>query len=85
MLWWRFSLTFYSKVFPLFKNGQKKCPKTKTQNTFQEKAAPFLPAENVTTEALFFIFLLEMMRMVFLDSRSLIITANLFVNQLKGL
>jgi len=29
--------TFYTKVFPLFKNGQKKCPKTKTQNTFVQK------------------------------------------------
>jgi hypothetical protein len=37
MLWERFSLAFYPKVFPLFKNGQKKCPKTKTQNTFGKK------------------------------------------------
>jgi hypothetical protein len=29
--------TFYTKVFPLFKNGQKKCPKTKTRNTFGKK------------------------------------------------
>jgi len=29
--------TFYTKVFSLFKNGQKKCPKTKTQNTFVQK------------------------------------------------
>ena len=29
--------SFYTKVFPFFKNGQKKCPKTKTQNTFVQK------------------------------------------------
>jgi len=28
------------KVFSLLKNGQKKCPKTKTQNTFQLFSAP---------------------------------------------
>ena len=34
---------FYTKVFPLFKNGQKKCPKTKTQNTFVQKAMQRIP------------------------------------------
>jgi hypothetical protein len=36
-------IAFYTKVFPLFENGQKKCPKSKTQNTFVQKAMPFLP------------------------------------------
>ena len=34
---------FFTKVNPLFKNGQKKCPKSKTQNTFVQKPLPFLP------------------------------------------
>jgi len=33
--------SFYTKVFPLFKNGQKKCPKTKTQNTFAQNLLCF--------------------------------------------
>jgi hypothetical protein len=28
---------FCTKVFPVLKIGQKKCPKSKTQNTFWEK------------------------------------------------
>jgi len=36
-------ISFYRKVNPLFKNGQKKCPKTKTQNTFVQKPLPFPP------------------------------------------
>jgi hypothetical protein len=32
---------FFPKVNPLFKNGQKKCPKTKSQNTFVQKVMPF--------------------------------------------
>ena len=36
MLTIEFGATFCQKLFPLFKNGQKKCPKTKTQNTFQQ-------------------------------------------------
>jgi hypothetical protein len=35
-------LAFYSKVFWVLKIGQKKCPKSKTQNTFQQKTAPLL-------------------------------------------
>jgi hypothetical protein len=31
-----FCKTFCTKVFPLFKIGQKKCPKTKIGNTFQQ-------------------------------------------------
>jgi hypothetical protein len=38
----KIGISFCSKVFPLFKNGQKKCPKTKTQNTFVQKALPSL-------------------------------------------
>jgi hypothetical protein len=34
-------ITFITKVFPLLKIGQKKCPKTKTQNTFVQKPTPF--------------------------------------------
>ena len=44
MLSAHFCKTFYTKVFPLFKNGQKKCPKTKTQNTFQQKCTPSIPS-----------------------------------------
>uniref|UniRef100_A0A6C0HD54 Uncharacterized protein n=1 Tax=viral metagenome TaxID=1070528 RepID=A0A6C0HD54_9ZZZZ len=36
-------ITFYTKVFWVFKNGQKKCPKTKTQNTFVQKAMQRIP------------------------------------------
>jgi len=32
---------FFPKVNPLFKNGQNKCPKTKTQNTFGKKEFTF--------------------------------------------
>ena len=28
----------FQKVFPFFKNGQKKCPKSKTQITFWKKS-----------------------------------------------
>jgi len=50
--------TFYTKVFPLFKNGQKKCPKTKTQNTFVQKILRFLAlTENIFPEFLIFVFL----------------------------
>jgi hypothetical protein len=34
-------ITFFPKVFPVLKNGQKKCPKTKSQNTFGKKPLPF--------------------------------------------
>jgi hypothetical protein len=37
--------SFCTKVYPLFKNGQKKCPKTKTQNTFAQKYFTFLPCD----------------------------------------
>jgi hypothetical protein len=37
MLSAHFFLPFFTKVFSLFKNGQKKCPKTKSQNTFGKK------------------------------------------------
>jgi len=33
----KFFNLFFAKVFPVLKNGQKKCPKTKTQNTFVQK------------------------------------------------
>ena len=34
-----------TKVFHLFKNGQKKCPKTKTRNTFGWKICAYYKKE----------------------------------------
>jgi hypothetical protein len=37
MLTTHFFETFFQNFSSLFKNGQKKCPKSKTQNTFWKK------------------------------------------------
>jgi hypothetical protein len=56
-----FGARFCTKVFPLLKNGQKKCPKTKTQNTFVQKPwisiLSWILTENIYTEILIIIFL----------------------------
>jgi hypothetical protein len=49
---------FFPKVNPLFKNGQKKCPKMKTQNTFVQKAMPFHPLLTRRGLIVFLLFLL---------------------------
>jgi hypothetical protein len=51
-------ITFIIKVFPLFKNGQKKCPKTKTQNTFVQKAMPFCDLTDQTEIDIIILFFL---------------------------
>ena len=49
---------FYTKVFPLLKNGQKKCPKTKTQNTFVQKPLHLLYLTAIIYYEILFIILL---------------------------
>jgi hypothetical protein len=51
-------ITFFPKVFPVLKNGQKKCPKMKTQNTFVQKVMPFCDLTDPSKIAYIYLFFL---------------------------
>ena len=57
MLWERFSLTFCTKVFPLFKIGQKNVQKRKPKILLGKKRCLSSLTENILTDILILIFL----------------------------